>query len=101
MERDSMISHGMARFLKERLMETADAYSTYICQKCGLFAQRKLKKDNKNYETSKDIYFCPACKNETDIAKIRIPYACKLLFQELMAMNIAPRMSVKSDKYTE
>ena len=101
MERDCLLSHGLARFLKERLLETADAYQCHICIACGLFAQRMLRKDNKPYETQKDIYYCPACKNITDVAKIRIPYAFKLLLQELMSMNIAPRMHVKVDKFTD
>ena len=99
MERDSMIAHGMGRFLKERLMETADAYNTYICASCGLFAQRMLKRDNKPYATKQDVYFCPGCRNKTKVYKIRIPYAFKLMMQELMAMNIAPRMKVKEIEY--
>nr|QBK89180.1 MAG: DNA-directed RNA polymerase subunit beta [Mimivirus LCMiAC02] len=99
MERDCIISHGMSRFLKERLLETADLYTTYICGICGLIAQRLLKKDNKPYPTSKDIWFCPKCKNYTNIHKVRIPYAFKLFVQEMMSMEIAPRMRVKESKY--
>jgi hypothetical protein len=95
MERDCMLSYGLAKFLKERLLETSDIYSCYVCDKCGLFAQRMLRKDNKPYPTKKDIYFCPACRNYTDISKIRIPYAFKLFIQEMMAMNICPRIRVK------
>lgn len=101
MERDCIISHGIAKFLKERTLETADAYSTYVCDDCGLFAQRMLKKDNKPYPTKRDIYFCPACRNKTKISKIMIPYAFKLLLQELMSMCIAPRIRVKKNKFTE
>lgn len=97
MERDSMLSHGVARFLKERLMETADAYTVHVCNVCGLFARRMLRKDNKPYVTSQDIYWCPSCKNKTDVSKIRIPYAFKLLIQEMLSMNVAPRIRVKKD----
>ena len=101
MERDCMIAHGLAKFLKERMLETADAYTTYICDDCGLFAQRMLKKDQKSYATKRDIYHCPACRNKTRISKITIPYAFKLMLQELMAMAIAPRIRVKKDKFNE
>jgi len=78
MERDSVIGHGMAKFLKERMLETADLYTAQVCGACGLFAQRLLRKDNKPYPTKRDIFYCPACRNYTDIHKVCIPYAFKL-----------------------
>lgn len=94
-----MLAHGLAKFLKERLLETADLYECFVCSVCGLFAQRMLRKDNKPYPTKQDIYYCPACKNSTDINKIRIPYAFKLLIQELLAMNVCSRIRVKRNAY--
>lgn len=81
MERDCIISHGSAAFLKERLMDVSDAYTCYVCNHCGILAI-----------AGKGIRECRACANHTDISKIQIPYAFKLLIQELMAMNIAPRI---------
>uniref|UniRef100_A0A6C0EE16 DNA-directed RNA polymerase n=1 Tax=viral metagenome TaxID=1070528 RepID=A0A6C0EE16_9ZZZZ len=101
MERDAIIAHAMAKFLHEKMMYNSDAYSTYVCDICGLFAQRAIRKINKAWPTATDVYFCSYCKNYNKISKVMIPYAFKLLLQELMAMCIAPRIRVKKDIYSQ
>jgi DNA-directed RNA polymerase II subunit RPB2 len=83
MERDCMISHGASRFTKGRLYDASDAYNLHICNKCGLIA---------TFNNKEHIHMCRNCENRTDFKYIEIPYACKLMFQELLTMNIAPRI---------
>uniref|UniRef100_A0A8B9U9H8 DNA-directed RNA polymerase n=1 Tax=Anas zonorhyncha TaxID=75864 RepID=A0A8B9U9H8_9AVES len=45
------------------------------------------------------LYVCHYCKSSCHVSSLRIPYACKLLFQELQSMNIIPRL--KLAKYNE
>ncbi|MCO5565838.1 hypothetical protein L7F22_019513 [Adiantum nelumboides] len=83
MERDCMISHGIAAFLKERMYDASDAYQLHVCDNCGLTAIAYLKKNQ---------FECRSCKKRTGVSTVKIPYAAKLLFQELMSMGLACRL---------
>lgn len=77
MERDCLIGHGVSMLLIERLMLSSDAYSADVCTKCGLFGY---------------LNWCSSCKSSESVASIQIPYAYKLLIQELQSMNIDARL---------
>jgi DNA-directed RNA polymerase II subunit RPB2 len=86
MERDCIIAHGTANLLQERLFLNSDAYRVHVCDSCGLIAVADLTTMS---------FKCNACKG-SKVSQILIPYACKLMFQELMAMQIAPRLHTSS-----
>ena len=91
MERDCMISHGCASFIEDRMYKCSDGFVTYSCNHCGLFVV---------YNEEKNIHYCKVCDNYTDFSKLHIPYSCKLLFQELISMNVAPRIVTEKNYNT-
>ena len=87
MERDVGIAHGMGVFLKERMVECSDAYECHVCDQCGMIV---------GYMKGTNSYYCNACDNHTNISKIAIPYCFKLMIQELMSINIFPRIETEN-----
>ena len=83
MEKDAMVSHGASKFTRGRMYDASDKYQVYVCKKCGLIA---------SYNDELHIHCCRTCNNRVDFAYVEIPYACKLLFQELTTMNVVPRI---------
>ena len=80
MERDCVIAYGASQLLLERLMISSDAFEVDVCDKCGLMGYSR---------------WCTSCKSAENVIKMTIPYAAKLLFQELLSMNIAPRLKLE------
>tara|TARA_B100000900_G_scaffold416092_1_gene449021 strand:- start:413 stop:4141 length:3729 start_codon:yes stop_codon:yes gene_type:complete len=78
MERDSILAHGISDFLRESMMERSDKFSVQIDETTGLI----------NYDE----------QNENQ-ARIEMPYAMKMLLQEIQTMSIAPRLI--TDRGTE
>lgn len=79
MERDCLIGYGASSLISERLMTSSDLFKAYVCHKCGVIVYKTM---------------CTICKR-TDPVPIDLPYACKLLFQELISMNILPKIKLK------
>ena len=86
MERDCLIGYGASALLLERLMLSSDAFDVHVCTHCGLMGYHdgRLAK----------APVCPTTRSPDHMATLPLPYACKLLFQELQAMNIVPRLEL-------
>lgn len=82
MELECLWSHGLMSFLKERFQDCSDNYRIHTCRKCGMVA-------TVNPECNK--YWCKPCKNNTHFSEQRVPYAFKLLMQEIQSMSIGTR----------
>jgi DNA-directed RNA polymerase II subunit RPB2 len=93
MERDVMIAHGMSNFSRERLYDVSDKYSVNVCKKCGMIAAYNDGIKSKLYtNTDFSIHECKTCGNTTEFSLVEIPYAYKLMSQELQTINVAMRI---------
>jgi intein/homing endonuclease len=76
-----LISQGCSRFLLERLYDLSDPYKIPVCAQCGSMPSSPT--------------YCSVC-DQSDIKIVPIPYAAKLLFQELNAMGIRTNLFPKT-----
>jgi len=86
MERDCLIAYGASMVLKDRLLDEADKTEIYVCEKCGLIAY---------YDAKQRKYTCKIDGDQAKISTVVVAYAFKLLLQEMVSLNIAPRLKLK------
>jgi DNA-directed RNA polymerase II subunit RPB2 len=79
MEKDVFNAHGTLSFMKERLMDVSDKFDIYVCSHCGNQAIVNTDEEVQKYE-------CNVCDNYSDFKYLQIPYAQKLMMQELQGM---------------
>ena len=104
MDRDVLIGHGMSKFLNESMMVRGDEYFMAICNQSGTIAI---------YNETQNVFISPMAdgpiqfsgndydktlgvvhktKFGRDFSIVRVPYAFKLLYQELQALNVQMRI---------
>jgi len=107
MDRDCLIAHGMTHFINESMMVRGDQFYMAICNISGCIA---VYNESKNIFLSphvdgplkfvntidNDINIMNVSKFGRDFSVIRVPYAFKLLMQELTTMNV--QMRIITDK---
>ncbi|OBT67980.1 DNA-directed RNA polymerase III subunit C2 [Pseudogymnoascus sp. 23342-1-I1] len=81
MERDCLIAYGASQLLLERLMLSSDAHEVDVCERCGLMGYQG---------------WCQTCRRG-GVARMVMPYAAKLLVQELLSMNVLVRLKLEDE----
>ncbi|KAK0089132.1 hypothetical protein PV325_008989 [Microctonus aethiopoides] len=87
MERDSLISHGCAYLLQDRLFNSSDKTTALICRKCGtlLGPSLELVRTRSVVETRRR---CRLCNDNESVGEINIPYIFRYLVTQLTSCNI-------------
>jgi hypothetical protein len=103
MERDGIMANGLSYFLNESYMVRGDQYYMAVCNKTGTIAI---------YNTDKNLFISPFSDGPLTFSKdingepvldvfskfgrsfsiLRIPYALKLMIQELQVLNVQMRI---------
>ncbi|KAG0486288.1 hypothetical protein HPP92_008383 [Vanilla planifolia] len=100
MERDSVLAHGAAYLLHDRLHVSSDYHIADVCTICGsLLTATLLKPPRKRLGKAKDVsnlpppryannLKCHACDSTKGMETVAMPYVFRYLAAELAAMNV-------------
>jgi len=86
MERDTIIGHGAAMVLNERLLDSSDKETVYVSADTGMIAVQD-REQRRVYDQ--------VTGSEDNIHELEVSYAFKLLLDELMALGIRPTLELE------
>jgi len=106
MERDSLLAHGCAYLLHDRLMNCSDYNTSYVCHLCGSLLSTRSTLSLAPASSGETLGMpgllpsrrvkCQNCDSSRGITLVAIPYVYTYLANELAAMNIRMTLDVKS-----
>ena len=108
MDRDCLVAHGLSYFIEESMMVRGDQFYMAVCNQTGCIAV---------YNQTRNIFLSPMADGPLkftqnidntfnivnvsrfgrDFSIVRVPYAFKLLMQELKSMNIQMRIITEAN----
>ncbi|XP_075644883.1 DNA-directed RNA polymerase I subunit 2 [Castanea sativa] len=99
MERDSMLAHGAAYLLHDRLHTCSDYHIADVCTLCGSILATTSIQQQKQIQKPKKFgglpparppkkVICHACQSSKGMETVAMPYVFRYLAAELAAMNI-------------
>ncbi|XP_024031416.1 DNA-directed RNA polymerase I subunit 2 [Morus notabilis] len=104
MERDSMLAHGAAYLLHDRLHTCSDYHIANVCSLCGsiltttfLYQQKRVREIGglPPIKSSRKAT-CHACHTSKGMETVAMPYVFRYLASELAAMNIKMTLQVSN-----
>ena len=96
MEKDNLVAHGATSILQDRLLDQSDAYDTFVCEECGQLADPAAPKNKGAPLTVTHARpYCRYCVTGDHVRPVRIPYAMKLLMQEIQATHVDLRLELE------
>ena len=114
MERDSLLSHGTAFLLHDRLLNCSDRHVTYACSRCGDLLSPTTERSTvlSTGQSASDVthkarlrVYCRNAKcrdavtregaNDECVEPIVIPYVYRYLANELAGMNVKMTLEIK------
>eukprot|EP00742_Colponemidia_sp_Colp-10_P010597 GILJ01011653.1.p1 GENE.GILJ01011653.1~~GILJ01011653.1.p1 ORF type:complete len:1142 (+),score=150.84 GILJ01011653.1:411-3428(+) len=106
MERDSLLAHGAAFLLHDRLMNCSDYSEGWVCTLCGSvltpvsirtssLASSAVIRLSRGITAKRDMT-CQFCETNRGCEKIAMPFVYRYLSNELAAMNIRMTVGVKT-----
>ena len=109
MERDALLSHGVAFCVQDRLLNCSDAHIAHICGKCGnmLNVTASRNRNNDAIANAHNIYngrggggrrngkqFCNICESDKGVRPVVMPYVFRYLVNELAGMGIKLKLAL-------